>query len=598
MKNTNKLKKGTFEKINERLCKINGNEVPFTDEGNMDLIPIIKDIVERKENIAIENYNLSKLSYPIGGKEVPIAELITEITIFLDSLPIRQKVLKDETCYYEIGGKELSVEDELTLLVEDVMNGVYVNVADYKFKKKSYLINNTVVPVTELAPTIQAMCPFRLNDFKVGDHFYDMNGQITYIEDELVPIIENVFNYKDRVAGIEKEIYQFRFLIFALNLPDSIKQAFSKQQIKCNEFNIHKIEEVLSELQDDTKIEQYINLIKVLFKLTSINQVLDLLYQDCFSFIDKELINNEYNNKHIDSFVDWFIRQFDLKIKKWYKKNFNGSTVSYRKYVIDRLKANGVLAQQLDEHLSVLNSADPSPFVILLVAVVRHFKNEYRDWEENIFNAGEFSLDYITSLDCQWTKEAFFIYYHNYCQSNYLYIFFDMLNECSLTGAEYEYTIEKLKDIGLDEFVQKEYDKYRKITGAGKDFCFYEQLDIIKVGKELSRYYANLPNGEKDYFFTRMCLSDVIDNVIPALKSGLDVAAFALLLWKSKSFNSSIEDDRFTNFRDDIANIFKLDGIPNITNYTAGKSKVKEKAKSLRGQFKSLKILVEEKHFT
>ena len=95
-----------------------------------------------------------------------------------------------------------------------------------------------------------------------------------------------------------------------------------------------------------------------------------------------------------------------------------------------------------------------------------------------------------------------------------------------------------------------------------------------------------------------MCLSDVIDNVIPALKSGLDVAAFALLLWKSKSFNSSIEDDRFTNFRDDIANIFKLDGIPNITNYTAGKSKVKEKAKSLRGQFKSLKILVEEKHFT
>ena len=95
-----------------------------------------------------------------------------------------------------------------------------------------------------------------------------------------------------------------------------------------------------------------------------------------------------------------------------------------------------------------------------------------------------------------------------------------------------------------------------------------------------------------------MCLSDVIDNVIPALKSGLDVAAFASLLWKSKFFNSSIEDDRFTNFRDDIANIFKLNGIPNITDYTVGKLKVKGKAKKLRGQFKSLEILVEEKYFT
>lgn len=93
------------------------------------------------------------------------------------------------------------------------------------------------------------------------------------------------------------------------------------------------------------------------------------------------------------------------------------------------------LVQQLDEYLSVLNSADPSSFVKYPVTVVRHFENEYRDWEENIFNKGEFSLDYITSLDYQWTKEAFFIHYHNYCQNNFLYIFFSMLNENSLTGA-------------------------------------------------------------------------------------------------------------------------------------------------------------------
>lgn len=495
MENENKFKKGTFEKIDEDNYKVNGNFIKFSEK---ELIPIVRDIVECREIVAIEKYNLSKTTYPIGEKDVPVSELITEIPIFLNSLLIRRKTLKNGICYYEIEDKVLSVEHELALLVENIMDGVHVNIADYKLKKESYLINNTVIPLAELASTIRVISPIKLNDSKVGDHLYNIDDQIIYIEDELVPIIEDIFNYKELVTGIEKEIYQFRFLKFVLNLPDSIKRTFSKQQMKCNEFNIYKIEEAFSELPDDAKIEQFVNFIKVVFKLTSVNQALNLFYPDCFSFSDKELINNEYNNKHIDSFVDWFICQYDSMIEKWYKKNFNGSTISYQKYVTDRLKGNCILVQQLDEYLSVLNSADPSSFVKYPVTVVRHFENEYRDWEENIFNKGEFSLDYITSLDYQWTKEAFFIHYHNYCQNNFLYIFFSMLNENSLTGAEYKYIIEKLKDIGLDEFVQKEYDEYRKVTGGGKDFCFYE-LEVKDLIIPQTPIIHN-ENAEKEIF--------------------------------------------------------------------------------------------------
>ena len=80
MENENKLKKGTFEKISENLYKINGNEVPFTNEGDMDLIPIVRDIVEQGKDVVLENYNSGKSSYSITGENRPITKLITEIT--------------------------------------------------------------------------------------------------------------------------------------------------------------------------------------------------------------------------------------------------------------------------------------------------------------------------------------------------------------------------------------------------------------------------------------------------------------------------------------------------------------------------------------
>ena len=56
MENENEFKKGTFEKIDETTYKINGNEIIFSDEGDMDLIPILRDIVVQKENITIEDH--------------------------------------------------------------------------------------------------------------------------------------------------------------------------------------------------------------------------------------------------------------------------------------------------------------------------------------------------------------------------------------------------------------------------------------------------------------------------------------------------------------------------------------------------------------
>lgn len=112
MENENKFKKGTFEKISENLYKINGNEVPFTNKGDMDLIPIVRDIVEQGKDVVLENYNLGKSSYSITGENGPIAEIVTKINNFLDLLPIHRKTQKNGTCYYEIENTELAFEED------------------------------------------------------------------------------------------------------------------------------------------------------------------------------------------------------------------------------------------------------------------------------------------------------------------------------------------------------------------------------------------------------------------------------------------------------------------------------------------------------
>ena len=49
----------------------------------MDLIPIVRDIVEQGKDVVLENYNSGKSSYSITGENRPITKLITEITEFL-----------------------------------------------------------------------------------------------------------------------------------------------------------------------------------------------------------------------------------------------------------------------------------------------------------------------------------------------------------------------------------------------------------------------------------------------------------------------------------------------------------------------------------
>lgn len=194
MENKNNLQKGTFEKIDEDLYKINGNEVPCIDENFKKLIPLIRDVVEQGKDVVLENCNSGKSSYSIDGEDGPIAEIVTEITNFLDLFPIHQKTIKQKYCYYTLGDKELSVEKELIPLVEDISNKKNISISKYRFQKESYLINNQAVSVNGLISKIHSMFPNWLEAWKVDECHYNIKGEEFYIKDDDVQIINKLIN--------------------------------------------------------------------------------------------------------------------------------------------------------------------------------------------------------------------------------------------------------------------------------------------------------------------------------------------------------------------------------------------------------------------
>ena len=639
MENENKLKKGTFEKISENLYKINGNEVPFTNEGDMDLIPIVRDIVEQGKDVVLENYNSGKSSYSIDGENVPIAEIVTEITDFLDSLPIHQKTIKKKYCYYKLGDKELSVEKELIPLVEDISNKKDISISQYKFQKESYLINNKVVLVNGLISKIHSMSPNWLEAWKVDECHYNIKGEEFHIKDDDVEIINKLINGIDEsnvpkyeqkkcvydISGNECLITNLSsYLVFLLydkpNFDDKvaaeIKEIYLKDKIDLNKKELAKkahcfistlpkpIFIAIRKAEKEYNEDSIFQLRKDLKSDT--NSRFQHIAPKDFVDIQKQMMS------YYDGFLELIFEEIDEEEARLLHQKLESEDIENIYTFIgeeiknQRLKVrNGINLEDMYDAL-INNTQSPqyepiSEFCLYFIqAVVTVYHEEYEEWKNKAEVEGIINLDLTSEFYFrEGYKNEVFLFYYAFFEGQFFNQLFHAMNYGFIKPEVMKkYIIDRLQELELAEYVQKRYDEYRKVTGGGKDFCFYERLDIIKVGKELSRYYANLPNGEKNYFFTRMCLSDVIDNVIPALKSGLDVAAFASLLWKSKFFNSSIEDDRFTNFRDDIANIFKLNGIPNITDYTVGKLKVKGKAKKLRGQFKSLEILVEEKYFT
>ena len=515
MENENKLKKGTFEKISENLYKINGNEVPFTNEGDMDLIPIVRDIVEQGKDVVLENYNSGKSSYSITGENRPITKLITEITEFLDSLPIHRKTQKNGTCYYQIENTELAFEEELIPLVEDIINKRDVSISKYKFQKESYLINNKSVPVNDVIFEIRSMFACWLEAWKVDECHYNIKGEEFHIKDDDVEIINKLINgidesnvpkyeqkkcvydisgneclitnlssyivfllcdkpnFDDKVAAEIKEIYlkdkidrnkrEFakKTHCFIGTLPKPIFIAIRKAEKEYNEDSILQLTKNLKSNTDSRfqhiTPENFVNALKQIMPFS--DSFLELIFEET-SEGEMQLLRQKLESE-ITEEIYYFIGE---EIKN------------------QRLKVNNDISW--DDICNVINNNQYEPIsefsLYFIQAVVIVYHEEYEEWKSKAEIEGTINLDFLSELYFKegYRNEAFLFYYNFFEGKCFRQLFHAMNYGFIKPEVMKKYVIDRLQELELAEYVQKRYDEYRKVTGGGKDFCFCDITEL------------------------------------------------------------------------------------------------------------------------
>lgn len=635
MENENEFKKGTFEKIDETTYKINGNEIIFSDEGDMDLIPILRDIVVQKENITIEDYNLSKPSYILGKKEIPVVNLITEINNFLNSRRIRRKKLENGICSYETKNGKLSVEEELIPLVEDIINEKVRPIKAYGLQKEVYLINDEKASVNDIVLEIcDFACWYCLEPWRIGGFHYKIGEEEFYLREDDVQIINELI--KNGKSDSTWSKYEHKKCVYDINGNECFITHLTSyiitllhRQIAGNEVLAELKELCLKDKLDRNKKDFVDKVLCFIFSLPS--SILRLLLKGEKEYYDLSTAQIKELNKDIANNPRWkelspavLMKQFLLFLEDPFELYFEGTSEEkelfyqkldseneedfdiffYKELEEERLYLRDD-RQALDDALESTDIRFP-PYKPLgevgyyyMQAFVNVHNEEYEQWKDNVRERGLIDSDflYVCYSSDLLNMNTIFSFWYYYFEGQIFDRFFHAINCGFIRPEVIKSTIDKLHELGLSKYAQERYDEYRKLTGEGKDFCF-AKLDVKELSKKLSPYYSNLPSGKKNHSFTDYYLFDIVNDVIPNLESGLDVAAFALLLWESKLFQSSKDNEKFTSFRDDIARIFQLDNIPNISKYTAGKPKVKEKANKLMGQFECLESLLDGKTLT
>ena len=515
MENENKLKKGTFEKISENLYKINGNEVPFTNEGDMDLIPIVRDIVEQGKDVVLENYNSGKSSYSITGENGPIAEIVTKITNFLDLLPIHRKTQKNGTCYYEIENTELAFEEELIPLVEDIINKRDVSISKYKFQKESYFINNEAVPVNDVIFEIRSMFACWLEAWKVNECHYKIKGEEFHIKDDDVQIINKLINgidesnvpkyeqkkcvydisgneclianlssylvfllydkpnFDDKVAAEIKEIYlkdkidrnkkelAKKIYCFIGTLPKPIFRVIRKAEKEYNEDSILQLKKELKSNTDSRfqhiTPENFVNTLKQM--MSYYDGFLELIFEET-SEGEMQLLRQKLESEiteEIYCFIGEKIKNQRLKVK---------NDISW------------------NDICDVINNDQYEPIsefdLYFIQAVVIVYHEEYEEWKSKAEIEGTINLDLVSEFYFgEGYRNEVFSFYYNYYEGKCFSQLFHAMNYGFIKPEIMKkYIIDKLQELELAEYVQKRYDEYRKVTGGGKDFCFCDTTEL------------------------------------------------------------------------------------------------------------------------
>mgnify|MGYP001704455093 FL=1 len=469
----------------------------------------------------------------------------------------------------------------LSQIYDDIETGkVPIRIEKYQLTQNIYKWKDQECSIKEIIDILylkswmkKGKGKYILENVKIGENLYSICGDKYFIEDDIVPIFEDVLN--DKIQLNEEENIEYRFHLFLVSMPASIVRALTLTMTNKENIRQQKIQRSFHYATDEEQKKIASSFWILWNKNISIPELLSCCFPSLFSPEEIQIIQNKYMEfEKKEDFTIWFDQNYDAILQDYINKEFQGSSLRFNEYIRNELERSGIcpLDRKPTEEYEWKVAAN----------VVKKFHNEYQKWEQQIMGDGYMDIHPI--FEYEYRKPIFFLQYYYFHKRNWE-IFFDMMNGDKLSMDEYNHILSRMKEEGLNKYVQKKYNEYKRITSAVKDIVFVKELNINEVSQSLSRYYRRKKDGKIDYKFDRQYLLDIIEDIISELHSGLDVAGFIYILWRTHFFDHAYFDDKFTSFRDKMTEIFQLSDIPSIKEYTEKKPKTKDKAYKLWDQW-------------
>lgn len=362
-----------------------------------------------------------------------------------------------------------------------------------------------------------------------------------------------------------KEIYQF--YQFLSELPERIKRIMGGKSLS---FLLPYLLNKLKERREEAPCEE----VSTFSKMVSdeLKQFALSYYQNLFPFrlSKEELERMEQKWDELQDwwdFSDWFFSKYP-QCDEWFKDEYHNSYIMLIEYLQKQLKAG-------EFDLDILYYPLPKEDMEDLISIIKDHREAYEIWI-NTASVGERYADTFIGEEFN-PLHACFISYHLFTELNFQSFFQLMQNqEGQLALDDYRLIYNRLREKGIDRYVQQRYDEYRSLMPGAEDLRFSYTPRAEEVYQALGKY-INTGNllGETICYF-----QDLIDKVLPGLTNRNQAIGFIRLLWlDDRHFNESKKGEKKNNkafvlFRDEAVKAFHLTHLGDFKDYTAGQEQV------------------------
>lgn len=243
---------------------------------------------------------------------------------------------------------------------------------------------------------------------------------------------------------------------------------------------------------------------------------------------DTELMGEKWDELHDSGkFIDWFATEYESLFEEWIENEFHNNLIGAIDYIEKKL-TNGQFGMTFYYPISWETAVD-------LTSTIKKNSEEYKMWmETKAMERREYDKGATDKTSALYEH---FRFYYTLTERIFEAFFKMMQNESGeLRQSDYRLIYNRLREKGIDRYVQQRYDEYRSLMPGTADLRFFYTPRAEEVYQILGKYINTGHRREETICY----FQDLIDKVLPGLANRNQAVGFIRLLWlDDKHFSKS-----------------------------------------------------------